>query len=183
MPVVFDASFLIPVLDPRVKGEGEIDGRLDFLFRTLDKARTKIIVPTPALCEVLIGAGDSAPQYLEIINRSGRFKVVSFGTRAAVEAAAAHREALRARDKKEGAESWLKVKFDRKIVAITKVESATKIYSNDDDIVRFAARDRIMVTTLAMLPDPPKTQQSELSFDVTSERPNLEQKYTIFSSI
>jgi hypothetical protein len=85
--------------------------------------------------------------------------------RAAVEAAAAHREALRAGDKKEGVESWPKVKFDRQIVAIAKVEGAEKIYSNDDDIVRFAARDRLEVVTLEMLPPPPEKPQGELSFD------------------
>ncbi len=169
MPVVFDASFLIPLLDPKVKGEGEIDARLAFLFRTLDKARITIIVPTPALSEVLIGAGDAAPQYLDIINRSARFKIVPFGARAAVEAAAAHREAVRAGDKKEGAESWPKVKFDRQIVAIAKVEGAERIYSNDDDIVRFAARDRLEVVTLEALSEPPEKQQSELRLDPGNE--------------
>ena len=77
MSVVFDSSFLIPLLDPKVRGEGDIDARLDFLVRSLDKTRTKIIVPTPALCEVLIGASEAAPQYLDIINRSSRFKVCS----------------------------------------------------------------------------------------------------------
>ena len=162
MAVVFDSSFLIPLLDPKVKGVGDIDARLDFLVRSLDKTRTKIIVPTPALCEVLIGANDAAPQYLDIINRSSRFKIVPFGTRAAVEAAAAHREALRAGDKKEGSASWLKVKFDRQIVAIAKVEGATVIYSNDDDIRRFSARDGLEVIGLESLPRPPDSPQGDL---------------------
>jgi len=162
MSVVFDSSFLIPLLDPKVKGEGDLDARLDFLVRSLDKARTKIIVPTPALCEVLIGASDAAPQYLDIINRSSRFKVVPFGTRAAVEAAAAHREALQAGDKKEGTASWLKVKFDRQIVAIAKVEGATAIYSNDGDIRRFSAQDGLEVIKLEDLPAPPEKPQGDL---------------------
>jgi hypothetical protein len=44
----------------------------------------------------------------------------SFGTRAAVEAAERHREAVRNNDKKEGTESWTKVKFDRQIIAIAR---------------------------------------------------------------
>jgi predicted nucleic acid-binding protein len=162
MPVVFDASFIIPLLDPQVKGGGNIDVRLEFLVQTLDKSKTKIIIPTPALCEVLIGASDAAPQYLDIINRSSRFKVVPFGQRAAVEAAAAHREALRAGDKKEGSDSWLKVKFDRQIVAIAKVEGAEVIYSNDEDIERFSVRDNLKVVRLDQLPSPPEKQQGEL---------------------
>jgi predicted nucleic acid-binding protein len=170
MPVVFDSSFLIPLLDPKVKGGADIDPRLAFLIQTLDRARKKIIVPTPALCEVLIGANDAAPQYLDIINRSSRFKVAPFGTRAAVEAAAAHREALRAGEKKEGAASWLKVKFDRQIVAIAKIEGADAIYSNDEDIERFSTRDGIEVVQLDKLPMPPEHPQRELSFGSDDEQ-------------
>ena len=47
--VVFDASFLIPLLDPGIKGVGEIDGRLLHLIETLDKQRAIVVVPTPAL--------------------------------------------------------------------------------------------------------------------------------------
>lgn len=104
------------------------------------------------------------PQYLEIISRSARFKIAPFGTRAAVEAAAAHREALRAGDKKEGTASWLKVKFDRQIVAIAK-EGAEAIYSNDSDIEKFSARDGIDVISLEKLPAPPEKPQGGLPFD------------------
>jgi hypothetical protein len=167
MPVVFDTSFLIALLDPTVKGEGNLDVRVDFLVRSLDKARTKIIVPTPALSEVLIRAGDAVPKYLEIIYRSGRFKIAPFGTRAAVEAAAAHRDAMRAGDKKEGSgSSWDKVKFDRQIVAIAKVEGAERVYSNDQDIERFSARDNLEVIKLDQLPFPPEEPQGELSLAV-----------------
>ena len=140
MPVVFDASFLIPLLDPKVQGVNN-DPRIEYLFRTLDRQHTQIIIPTPALSEVLIGAGEAAPKYLEIINRSSRFRVASFGERAAVEAAAAHREMIDAGNKKETGEIWAKVKFDRQIVAIAKVEGADCIYSNDQDIAKYAKRD------------------------------------------
>ncbi len=155
MLVVFDASFLVPLLDPRVKGVGDCDERLEWLLKTIEKEKSKIIVPTPALSEVLIGAGDAAPQYLDIINRSSRFKIVPFGERAAVEAAAAHREAIGAGDKKEGVTSWAKVKFDRQIVAIAKVEGAHRIYSDDSDIARISKRDGIEVASLNDLAVPP----------------------------
>jgi hypothetical protein len=153
--VVFDASYLVPLLDPRVKGVSD-NPRVNHLFRTLEKAKAKIIVPTPALSEVLIGAGDAAPKYLEIISRSARFKVVPFGERAAVEAAAAHREAIEAGDKKEGGSSWAKVKFDHQILAIAKVEGADCIYSNDADLVKLGKKHRIPVIPLDGLPEPPE---------------------------
>ncbi len=169
MPVVFDASFLIALLDPRV-GAGSDDDRgerVNFLVRSLEKTRTRIIVQTPALSEVLIGAGDAAARYLDIISRSSHFKIVPFGTKAAVEAAAAHREAIRAHDKKEGsASSWQKVKFDRQIVAIAKVEGAETIYSNDQDIARFSMRDNLQVVTINQLPLPPEKLQGELTLPI-----------------
>jgi predicted nucleic acid-binding protein len=153
--VVFDSSFLIPLLDPRVKGVGQVDAKLLHLIDTLDKQRDVVIVPTPALSETLIGAGDAAPQYLEILSKTPRFRIASFGSRAAVEAAARHREALQAGDKKEGAESWAKVKFDRQIIAIAKVEGAERIYSNDADIYRFGRAEGLEIIALQDLPDPP----------------------------
>jgi predicted nucleic acid-binding protein len=179
--VIFDASYLIPLLDPRVKGISD-NPRVNHLFATLEKAKAKIIIPTPALSEVLIGAGDAAPKYLEIINRSARFKVVPFGERAAVEAAAAHREAIDAGNKKEGDISWAKIKFDRQIMAIAKVEGADCIYSDDGDLVRLGQKDGISVVALDQLPHPPAPASSaqfsmfspELDLDDPPVEPPLE---------
>ena len=71
---------------------------------------------------------------------------------------------MRAGDKKEGTASWLKVKFDRQIVAIAKIEGADVIYSNDDDIARYSARDGLEVVALEELPAPPEKPQAELPF-------------------
>ena len=176
MPVAFDASYLIALLDPTVRGEIDVDVRVDFLVRSLDKTRTKIIVPTPALSEVLIGAGDAAPKYLDILTRSARFKIVPFGTRAAVEAAAAHRDALRAGDKREGSEApWAKIKFDRQILAISRVEGVNIVYSNDEDIKRYSVRDGLQVINMTALPIPPEKQQGELTLPPPPEEGSTEQ--------
>ena len=74
-----------------------------------------------------------------------------------MEAAARHREALRLGDKKEGSESWAKLKFDRQIVAIAKVKGADTIYSNDSDIRRYARMDGLKVVTLDDLEDAQET--------------------------
>jgi predicted nucleic acid-binding protein len=175
--VVFDATYLVPLLDSRVIGLSD-DPRVNYLVETLEKGKTKIIVPTPALSEVLIGAGEAAPKYLEILSRSSRFKIVPFGDRAAVEAADAHRRAIDAGDKKEGADNWAKVKYDRQIMAIAKVENADCIYSNDNDLVRMGQKDGMSVITLAQLPDPPAPTASaqysmfrQIDVDVTPIEP------------
>jgi predicted nucleic acid-binding protein len=151
MLVVFDTTFLVLLLDPQVKGTGAVDVRISHLVATLDKQKAKIVVPTPALSEVLIGAADAAPAYLEILSRHSRFRIAPFGERAAVEAAARHREAIGRGDKKEGSSNWAKVKFDRQIVAIARIEGAERIYSNDDDIERLGKKDGIDVIRLDKL--------------------------------
>ncbi|NOJ43306.1 PIN domain-containing protein [Bradyrhizobium australiense] len=151
--VAFDTSFLIKL--PKVTGKGSVDSRLAYLIATLDKNKDDIIIPTPALSEVLIGAGDAAPAYLDILNKTARIRIAPFGTRAAVEAAARHREAIDAGDKKEGAPNWDKVKYDRQIVAIAKVEGAERIYSEDADVARFGKASGMSVFRLADLESPP----------------------------
>jgi len=49
MLVVFDTTFLVPLLDPQVKGMGEVDARISHLVATLDRQKAKIVIPTPAL--------------------------------------------------------------------------------------------------------------------------------------
>ena len=155
MLVAFDTSFLIMIFDSRYGSRGALDPRLSHLLMTLEKDKSTIIIPAPALSEVLIGAGEAAPRYLSIINASSRFKVAPFAERAAVEAASAHREAIKTGDKKEGSSSWDKVKYDRQVVSIAIVEGASIIYSNDKDIRRLVSGTSIEVFRLEDLPEPP----------------------------
>lgn len=106
---------------------------------------------------------DAAPAYLEELNRSARFRIATFDTRAAVELAALTREALDAGDKRDGSTApWQKIKIDRQIIAIARTEGAAKIYSDDDDIQRLGQRSGIEVIGIAQLPLPPEDPQAEL---------------------
>jgi hypothetical protein len=179
--VVFDATTLLCLLDPEAKaptdpetGEAvtRVKERIEYLIRELEKGREKIIVPTPALSELLVRAGDAGPEYLDILGKAATFKIVDFDQRAAVEVAAATREALDIGSKKGGSESsWAKIKFDRQIIAIAKVEGASTIYSDDGDIVRFSKSTGITVVRLCDLPLPPKDAQGSLPLDKADETP------------
>ena len=82
--VVFDANFLIYFLDPKIKAGAGNNVAVDYLVATIQKTGERIIVPTPALSELLVKAGDAGPRYLEIVARSRFFRVAEFGERAAV---------------------------------------------------------------------------------------------------
>jgi hypothetical protein len=83
--VVFDASVLLLLLDPdasppkdRATGQAveQAKARIEHLIATLERQRTKVIIPTPVLSEVLVRAGDAAPAYLEELNRSARSELL-----------------------------------------------------------------------------------------------------------
>ncbi len=143
--VLFDATVLSLLLHPGAKPPQDSKGdpierapeRVDHLVRTLEEKRTKIIVPTPALSELLVLAGPDGAKYLAEINKRSCFKVSDFDQRAAVEAAIQIRNAMKEGDKRAGiVATWAKVKFDRQIVAIARVEGVETIYSDDGDVER-----------------------------------------------
>jgi hypothetical protein len=137
--------------------------RFQFLEAEAQRQGETIVIPTPALAEVLVGLGDAAPGVLDRIARSSRFKIAEFDTRAAVEVAAMTREAIRSGDKKDGSSSpWQKVKMDRQIIAIARVQGVQRIYSDDSGVATFAANVGIPVVQTWTMPLPPEDPQQNL---------------------
>jgi predicted nucleic acid-binding protein len=167
--VVIDATTLLLMLRPGTPVPSGPNGlpidrpkdRIDYLVQQLNSAKTKIIIPTPALSEALVRAGAAASQQIiEYLQRYSVFSVEPFDTRAAVEVATMSREAL-AKGNKRGdtGGTYAKVKYDRQIVAIAKVHGATAIYSDDGDIKTLGGRAKIDVISLADLSLPPEKAQ------------------------
>lgn len=91
------------------------------------------------------------------------FRIESFDTRAAIEVAAMTRSAIDSKAKRGASDStWAKIKYDRQIVAIAKVNQANLIYSDDRDIRAIATQAGIAVVGLADLQLPPESAQHEL---------------------
>lgn len=165
---LFDADFLGILLHPNPRAPLDpttkkpiprLKERLEHLVSTLEKVREKILIPTPALSEVLALAADKSSDYLAELTNNTCFEVAPFDQVAAVEAAVAAYEAKQRGGKKAGSTStWAKIKFDRQIIAIAKVRGVTTIYSNDEDIRKAAARENIKVVSVWDLPDPPPKQ-------------------------
>lgn len=171
--VVFDATTLLLLLrpdagrplDPATGQPVEhIQERIAYLIQRLEKAHSKVLIPAPALSEVLVRAGSAAPEMLERIQRSAALRIVAFDTLAAVEVAAMTRHALDSGDKRAGGSgTWAKIKYDRQIVAIARVERATTIYSDDENIKTYGRELGLPVLGLADLELPPELAQAELA--------------------
>jgi hypothetical protein len=134
--------------------------RLDFLIETLDTERVKLVIPTPALSEVLVMAGDDGPAFLDEIAGTSVFKVEPFDQKAAIEAAAINLDLAKAKKKSSSSDSKVKTKFDVQIVAIAKAIEADIIYSEDSDIAKLVADTGIKVVRVADLPLPPPKQSN-----------------------
>jgi hypothetical protein len=133
--VAVDAPFLKTFLDKRNRPHS-----VTHLIKTLSAENTKVIIPTPALAEVLTHGPDSAQIWMEAINTCACFQVRPFDDKASIEltellgkTAAGIRDILR---------------FDRQIVAIAKVYGASVIYADDEKVAEFAAECGIVAKRL-----------------------------------
>ena len=161
--VLFDASVLIDLFNPRLKGDRR--AQLDHLVETLQKKRTTILIPTPALSEFMARAGRARDEYFRKLNTSSNFRFAPFGAKAAMECALMIEEALTNGDKRANAKSWAKAKFDWQIVAIAKSENATIIYSDDGDIARIGKRTNIAAIKTDDLPLSASARQGRLDLE------------------
>lgn len=179
MIVSFDANILVYLFDekanaPTSKTTGlaveRCRERVQYLVATLQREKTKIIIPTPSLAESLVRAQDGAPERFSMIKGSKHFRISPFDERASVEYAAMQVERRRNGTKSE-APSKAKAKFDDQIVAISAVEGATVIYSDDEHIKKLAG-SKFVVLGIEDLPLPPDDEQSSFNFGQPSTYEN-----------
>jgi hypothetical protein len=176
--VTFDASIILALLEPEncipkmPESETPVDRfeeRIEYLIESLSESGEKIVIPTPALSEILVRADAAGPKYMDIFKRASPFRVVDFDSRAAIQHAAMTRSAIDGGDKKQGSpETWAKIKFDRQIVAIAKVEGCRVIYSDDGGVKTFGEKNGMTVIRISDLPLRPEKPQQELAFPLNA---------------
>jgi hypothetical protein len=174
--VVIDATMLMLLFQPGVparatdsKGKriDHVLQRVNYLVKTLEGIKSRIVIPTPVLSEILVRTtAEETQRILDEINRVQVFRIEPFETRAAIEVAVMTRTALAGGDKKGASDApWAKVKFDRQIVAIARVVQASMIYTDDENLARIAEAVNIPTCGLADLPLPPESAQGEFPFE------------------
>lgn len=162
MVVVFDNSVLCLLLHPDADVPSDpktgrpvtrAQDRMSHLVEQLREQETRILIPTPVLSEFLTYA---SAEYLSVLQDSPHFEIAAFDQRAAVEAAVALRRAIRSADGKRLGlkDDWQKIKVDRQVVAIAKVNQATAIYTTDSGLRALAADSGMQTFHVADLPLP-----------------------------
>jgi len=161
--VAFDSTFLTFLFIPSAPCRTErAKERIDYLIGSLQGSGERIVIPSPALAELLIGVGHSRSPILQELTHSPKFLIAPFDTVAALELALLA-EAVRkhaGRKKGDSGGTWAKAKFDWQIVAISKAQNVSTIYSEDADIKKLVAFVGIKIKSVADLPLPPKPYSS-----------------------
>jgi predicted nucleic acid-binding protein len=157
--VLFDAGILIKLLDARTPDSQR--EKLDYLIATLQKTKTKILIPTPALAEFYVKAD---PEVMANFKGKSAFLITSFDEKAALECSITVADAIRSRDKKASQPDapWQKIKFDHQIVAIAKCNRVTTIYSEDAGLKKFAEQLGLKALSTDDLPENPASAQQKL---------------------
>jgi len=153
--VCFDATVLIDLFNPRIKGPRK--ARIDLLVADLEQRRQKVVVPAPAYAEFLIGAADARQAYHARVEASSIFRVEPFGKRASLECAILLGQVFTAKQQKDVTKT--KIKFDWMIVAIAKAATAECVYTSDPDIVRCCKHVNlpcISIDSITLPPPPPQ---------------------------
>ena len=134
--------------------------RLELLIERIVKNREQIIIPTPALSELLVKVPpDMVTPLLDQLNSSTWFRIEAFDSACAIELGLRIAKARATGDKREGLPietPWAKVKFDRQIVAIAIVSGASEIISDDPDVKTIGERWGVKVISIEDLEIPPE---------------------------
>jgi hypothetical protein len=156
--VGFDASIALVIWFPDVRcSVDRAKERVHYLLEQLEAKNERILIPAPALSELLVNAGDAGAELVNQLSRSSRFEIGPFDDLAAIEVALSIASAKQSGNKrgKDVMAHWAKVKFDHQIVAICKVRQVRTLYSDDPALCNFASSREIHTVSLADLPIKP----------------------------
>ncbi|MFN0170629.1 MAG: hypothetical protein ACKV22_29760 [Bryobacteraceae bacterium] len=121
----------------------------------LEAGKEPVLVPSPALSEVLVTEGVDVQDVLATLRGSSVLRIGDFDERAAVELAMRLRNAIKSGGPREGMRiTKSAMKFDRQIVAISLVNGARLLYSDDDGVEKFASSCGLATKRVADLPVP-----------------------------
>lgn len=144
--------------------------RLEHLLETISAASGRVVIATHCLAEYLVHLGPASTDWLANLERRRSVVVAAFDRRAAFECALMDRAAIRAGDKKAGRkDAWQRIKIDRQILAIAKVNGATQLVTDDEGLKKLAKAERLIVRSVAELELPESARQQKLKWEVPAD--------------
>lgn len=170
MIVAFDNTFLTLLLNPGVRlrpnpnthlPTTHIRQRMAALIDGLSTRKDTLLIPTPALAEVLCTA--DVNRVLPVLDDVGILELAPFDGRSAIELGEMTRRAVVGGDKRDGSTAdWQKIKLDRQIVAIAKAHGASVLYTDDGNQTKFANLGGLSTVSTWELDLPAKYAQMDI---------------------
>lgn len=175
--VVFDATFAMLLINPDADvpqdpetGAAVTNGkaRIEHLISELAKSGESILIPTPALSEVLVGARGNVADLVAELSSGYRLRAAPFDELAAIETALMTEPTFTGTGQLNN-ETKAKVKYDLQIIGIAKINQADAIYSDDGRLKAKAETEGIPVIGLPELDLPPADAQGNLVLEDPSD--------------
>lgn len=162
--VLVDANFLVAWVSPKTSKDDR--ARLEFFFSTAEKAKSRIVIPMPAIAEYLVQADAAGLATLAKLERKAFVFLAPFDRAAAMECALLDRTAFDAGGgKKDGVDQpWQKIKVDRQLVAIGKSLGASLFITGDIGLRKISSRAGITAKSVGDLELPDSARQIILEF-------------------
>ena len=143
MPV-FDATTLMFLVQPNAKppsdpatGEplANVSQRIEYLIRDMESKSQPIIIPTPALAEVLVIARGNIEEWISILQQSRHFHIAGFDIDAVKKLVHVTQKIHENRVfESQSPFTKAQLKYDRQIVAVALAQNESTIYSDDQGI-------------------------------------------------
>lgn len=170
--LAFDSSCAVP-LDPLTGAPmSDCSARVQHLIDVLTQKKERVLIPTPVLAEYLVRAGKEKDLRLQEFMGSRAFRVAPFDVRAAAECALLFDRDLNSGKTLDPTTTKAKVKFDRQIVAIAKVQGAERIYTGDNGLAACANANGIDPVMTWEIPTVPVDGQISIAFEGECESDN-----------
>lgn len=172
MIVTIDTNVLVKWFSMKKEDQDNVQ-RPNKMLDDISRSHGKLVIPTPSFAEFLVGVDEAASDWLSVLERRHAIVVAPFDKRAAFECGFMDKEAIANGDKKGGSnENWQKIKIDRQIIAIAKVNNSTRLVAQDTGLIRSAKQlSGMEVLKIEELELPDYAKQRNLDLDILSEKP------------
>lgn len=160
MRLVVDANVLMHIL--KVSGPNDLtcprtgkivdnpEGRAEALLDLMTAKADRILIPTPALSEILVRVEDHDlhREYLSLINSMACFDLISFDAISAINCAQLVNNS-ELKQLKGVEDDKKKISFDRQIIAMTQAYGGDELWTHDKKMLAKAEAVGIVVKSLA----------------------------------
>lgn len=160
MRLVVDANVLMQIL--KVGGRNDLtcprtgnivdnpEGRAEALLDLMTSKADRILIPTPALSEILVRVEDHElhREYLSVINSMACFDLINFDAISAINCAQLVNN-TELKQLKGVEDDKKKISFDRQIIAMTQAHGGDQLWTHDRKMLAKAEAVGIVVKSLA----------------------------------